>query len=1700
MSGGLMSCVRENSPPLDMDVNVSGPLSLPEPNINNSDLMGSVHSSSHHNIMTSTPLAAQPSSSLHAESVGGGAGAGFTPTATPPNTEQTKRRRFHPLRNLRRIFRRRTITTATAAAGDNTPTSTLTGTTASSNSEKNLRSATLSSITSVASASSPSSPLTHQQLQDAYLTQSLPKSKSAYSSLLGGGKKHQSHDYNLNAETKTKSKHKHKNQQKHQQQSKELDYQYQQQPEAEDMFGTTTQTSTSYHHHVHSSSATSSSMATTNAAATKSSLLSQRQSMGVAVFPGAINRSFFTERQKLRSVGDSSQDLDSGSGNDSGTGGGHNSSAAERVKNSGGSASGGEMSDSQRSLSEGRLVDSDYSRDGLSQSHDSVFSESATASSLSIVLKAELADVLRKRRNRPDASDEDLGLPRSPASPQRRAVNSQQHANTGASASASNKSIMGEKHSEVSSLSLLSMNSNEGDDLMLNSTTITNNSSTTTTTEVVQERSTANRYSRSSTMSSISMSSDILRHRDSSFNDTKDEVDLFSSDWQRLSHSAAKHKMAIRPTKKKGGPSRQHRRTLETSIPEANEDLNKFVNKQILDVKDLDTKAKTRSLPPGVNAAKLMDETTTPHTASKESSITKTTKINNSSSTQSTNSSNISTTTTSTTNIFGLRNLTAKASAMFESKDSQQTEEIIKKSEVSKKTEIVDKTSQPMETTETGFLRRLMHRNSKRSIAKANAEEGDQDELDKKQNEPKKIQMSVMNNTVTSSNLVEKTTSEFVTYESTVEEKRKEIKREIYQEGKIMGLTSVTNNFALTAKDERRVEDKSPSKPKSGPAARQRYLPQNISNEDLVKISEEKSVSKESILSKSLTNETFQSTSLIREITKQQSSMNTSPTKNDHHFEKKPKIVGLSAFQQKVSRSNDSFARSSSNTSMVSLDKSDDELTSNKRLQTYEQKQRKSVEKSRSFRAYGEQKEDISSTTVHNNMPSLPDLSLNLRVPYYKDFIVNDKEYSSPSPPELLDEKHTSLGFEINDNKLVKPERENRKSFSNYDKNIIMTTSSTCLGASKTTPTKLLTPAAVVAPFNNSSTNSCNKNISEIENNIDLIVKSPFVSVIRKSINLTEEQADEVTKVTVPATFAAEKVRPSVLSLKKEKSLSEENMLSSPSTASVILRDKPAVKTNTQYTSSMETQTREIERKSAPAVNNKTTNGFRCNSTRRSSSVMESSEIKQRSTVPEFMKIQLNRVDPTRTSKSHVVLAKNVKETSVVVSRASSPEKNINSSSMDDLSFRRLSSESVDINERSSPETEKRFSGLYHEAINKQAKLCIGLPPKSPIKKTPTTPTTPPTPTINERDASREHFKMPAETLENNNNNNNNTAGSNTNSLSLQERRRLFMNEERNKMERKMEEIRFERKKSLSEEVSKKSSTLKCDGEQKEVINKDLSPVDSSVILRKKSFASSVHSLNGNSVNGGSNGSSSSSSSSSNSSNKDDATPELMKVFARRSLKIKDEDLDKMLNTNNANSNVSAPQTLKKFNSPCSNPSVDSDKENQSASDEKLDKLPKLEAKTHTGQSTLNGTVGNTNNNNNRNSLADFRLGGCKLAHSALSMNNNSSNNNNSAASNGDSTTLANNKSFLPPIKIAGGFRAMSIERNNNHNNVLSPTKAATTLERSTIKLGDLSSSSSTDGPLNINKTIERSATMGEFKGIHQRRAEWEQRAKEALK
>lgn len=163
-----------------------------------------------------------------------------------------------------------------------------------------------------------------------------------------------------------------------------------------------------------------------------------------------------------------------------------------------------EISDCQRSFSEGRLIDSDISREHLSQSHDSVFSESVTASSLSIVLKAELTDVLRKRGLRQEASEEeDLGLPQSPNSPNRK-----------------------EKHHSQGSLSILSMTSSDMDDE-----------------HSMRQNSTFD----SSSSSYFNKSSDL----------SHDEVDLDLSSSSRLSHSAARHKLAVRPKKK--GPSRPRR-------------------------------------------------------------------------------------------------------------------------------------------------------------------------------------------------------------------------------------------------------------------------------------------------------------------------------------------------------------------------------------------------------------------------------------------------------------------------------------------------------------------------------------------------------------------------------------------------------------------------------------------------------------------------------------------------------------------------------------------------------------------------------------------------------------------------------------------------------------------------------------------------------------------------------------------------------------------------------------------------------------------------------------------------------------------------------------------------------------------------------------------------------------------------------------
>ncbi|EDW47317.1 GM20487 [Drosophila sechellia] len=1438
MSSGLMSCVRENSPPLESELDASysgGPLSLP-----------AAHAHPHTHGATSTPISS-PGNDAHQ-----------SPTAEHPNQQQQqqKRRRFHPLRNLRRIFRRRTInSSADSPASCQSPgagsCNTLPPPATSSSSEKNLRSGI---------ASPPGSPLNPQQLKENYQTQSLPKSKSYGShrdellSVLLGKKRASKQDHSQSVAVQS-------------------DSQAQSQSPQEAMYQ------------------------------------AQRQHGGVAVFPDSLvlNRSSYFAEQRiqqrhLRSVGDSSQELESSLGLGSGSGSG-----------AGGAA---DISDSQRSLSEGRLldVDGDYSRDTLSQSHDSVFSESATASSLSIVLKAELTDVLRKRRNRPDASDEDLGLPRSPASPQRRA---------GGGTSSRNTSGVGHQsrghQSEVSSLSLHSVNSAEVE------------------TEDSQSSHQYRHHSRVSTSSSISMGSDILRSHH------EDDVDAVGGERHRLSHAAAKHKMAIRPVKKKG-PTRQHRMTLETSIPEANEDVLK-ISPGLRAVHEADLKIKTRSLPPKTltaiappvqsNAASSVTTKRT-NTIEQSSTITSTTKTTSSSST--------------TSQMFGLRGLTSKSNALLENRGESSTDgDDFLANEREKE-------------NEGGFLRRLIHRNSKRSIARAN--DGVED-TDSSQSVAKKLQISTSCLEAAARDAVQvpDKSRSATSHEQHIQETRQTIKREIHNEGK-HGLNAMVSNYGV------HPHPPTALKPKSGPAARQRYMPKELGAAPLGKITSGNDVT--NLLSKSSRgNDTFQSTTLVRE---QQNKVETST-----HFGRKPRIVGLSAFQQKLSRSSDSVGQHSSSSN--SLETSTDEPSP----LYYEEKQRKTVEKSRSFRNYED--EAVDSTAVHNNMPSLPDLSLSFRVPaYYK------QPPQSPCSPISPNAKCVSLGFEINDNKLLQARAE-------------------------------------------STGHPGSADISKIEENIDLIVKSPLVNVLRKSGNVADKLPKEQTTPT--------KQRPKLLDLAGKMTAPAANP--SPSPASPLT--KSAKLSNSPPTT--------------PAKGQGSSNSSR----RNSSHVENTGE-------PEFMKIQLNRVDQARlhNKTNHLVLAKNFK----------SPTER--SQSNDDLSFRRNSGENlagIEIVEHPQPKplSPAIRPTTLEPSLSRQLKSVSATSMRNSYGSsseglaTPVTPaTTPSTPKSNGFSKSIptapknvkevKDAKEPVSPKE----------PVKSNRLSLEDRKRLFLSDERTKSVE-------QRRKSITKSENTAPPTPSVIPATPAIpvtpvtptspeifeVNGNTSPTSNPVVLRKKSFAS----CNGNP-----------------SPSKDDPTPELMKVFARRSLKVKDDDVVAVPQVQPA-----APVTNSKKLSPSGSggQSVDSDKENQSNSEEKLDKLaPKSEPQATHHPST------------NRNSVADFR-----------NLNNN---NNNHQQQQKVPPKLVN---YLPPIKTSNQGRN-SLNNNISNGNgsarpaaekfslqlkqanptattPTSPAAAATPVAAPTAT----SAAAATVAP---SKPIERSATVGEFKGIHQRRAEWEQRAKEALK
>lgn len=523
---------------------------------------------------------------------------------------------------------------------------------------------------------------------------------------------------------------------------------------------------------------------------------------------------------------------------------------------------------------------------------------------------------------------------------------------------------------------------------------------------------------------------------------------------------------------------------------------------------------------------------------------------------------------------------------------------------------------------------------------------------------------------------------------------------------------------------------------------------------------------------------------------------------------------------------------------------------------------RKSVEKSKSFRFYQE-----NSSDNLQNLPSLPDLTNSNKI---FDDSINFRD-SGPS----------SLKFEINDNNLLKGQNS----------------------------------PLIQGVFTKNFPSKSNQNITQIEENIDKIVKSSYV-VLNKSTSMIESLDNSAKSKSISVT--------NIGSSSKESIESSDDSRSSP------------VKI------------------------------------RRSASTFEKST---KTNVPEFMKIQLNRIDPAR-PKSFVVLSKNAKEI--------------------ENKERRFSNENVEISE-SKP-------SLTPDVVTVAPIVVV-----APII---TTSTPKRNSLIKSQETIQTEISSPKSPI-----------------------KKVF--------ERKFSSS------SLSDSVDENNENdlRKYDDSSRKISIEE----DGVVVLRKKAIGST----------------------------KRDDTPELMKVFARRSLKVKDDFqvFEELL---------PPPIILKQSKQQQTSTNVDSDKENQSSSEEKLDKLSKVEI-------TISNNNNNTNNVNFNNKTAPIIIKDEKKDVPKKIIEN--------------SIVVKNSNSIAPQAKpfATNKFGNVANFRNTTafvdiRKNLQQPqptTPQAIILppaednNRHTIAGATITSTKSDEA---------ESIVENEFKNLVQRRAEWEKRAKEAFK
>lgn len=1109
-----------------------------------------------------------------------------------------------------------------------------------------------------------------------------------------------------------------------------------------------------------------------------------------------------------------------------------------------------DMSDYQRSLSEGRLVDSDISRDGLSQSHDSVFSESAgTASSLSITLKNELADVLRKRRKdrqAGEASDEDLGLPQSPVTPQRKDHHNLHH----------HHHRMGSINKSEGSLSILSMTSCSDLDLEDGGH---------------HHRSGSNASGNNLLHLGDSSGSSSMYNR--SLNETTTDDNGSDSPAAKLSHSAAKHKLAVRPKKKgptRARPSRPREPSVLPATPEVNEESLKL---STLDIPTLDltneAEEKCHSLPFGINPGALVT------TTSVMSSSASTTVINKSPQKESVMSSKMS----------------ASMSLATSNGNGGSSSAIYVNRNISKSYDFNQGDGQVLEEgkkDDDGFFKRILNYSFKKK------------KHEKEEEKP-----------VASPRKEDNTSSVYITPGMTPE----------------LGV-----KLSLPVCEADVLDMSGYKKIKAGPAARQRIIPKDIFNpeaegtpQETQRYSSNVEVNRHSVSSNGSGSIVIGGNSKMAQHKSEEYLVSKSRKLSELSYDddedeeenvrryqqnvdkvKNSKVYGMSPYQQRIAK--------------ISVNQESPKESPTKR---------KAVEKSKSFRVYSD---TVSNNLTNaNNLPSLPNLTNSLSIgnfsnnfletehkffsmteninaghpKIFKDYITNVDEPLEES--RMVSSSSSLQKFEINDNNLLNP--RDQEHVDHQPKSIVLTTNT------------------ISPPEPTTIHNKSNQNISQIEETIDKLVSSQFISIIKDAGS--NDRLDQ-----------------------------------------------------------SETST----------------------------------------TVPEFMKIQLNRVETAQRAKSNVVLSTT---TTPLSSMASTPSPT--PMAADELvKTRRFSNENIEISESKPP--------LPPSAVIVAARNSFVEVPRSP-------------PAFKRAEVSSKRNSM-------------NLSHEMADDRKVILQRRTSVTEEKIKYERRIssssEDIKYERKKSGSEEVLEKRGSSNY--------NSGSSSGDELVVLRKKSIVDNFK-------------------------DKDKDTPELMKVFARRSLKLRsDEDY--------------RPGEGKSL---CS---VDSDKENQS-SEEKLDKLVKPETVVKTAKEPVDGKTtpdngsnevlrksnskpfgvpnrfGNAMNVQGRNTTSFVELRKSLIPGSTVTTANATQNGNNNASKNG----------------IENGNESTQLNGNNNNNSVNTNRHTIATMNQ--FNLNASNNNNNTNGSANGGEkangtvpgtTIEALSEVNEFKGILQRRAEWEKRAKEGFK